>query len=239
MHSSMGSMSCYGLGNAVDITQLAVQQSISAMWNRHGEQLSLDELADCAILSKFYFSRVFRSATGTSPGRFLTAIRLFKTKNLLLETSLHVTDIAYRVGYSSLGTFTSRFTRSVGVSPGRYRAMAAMNLHAVPGKTCTRSAAATVSGNVLIPTVSPPMRIYVCAFRGSAFDGLPAACTVIDHAGRRTVALLSAPFIRENIHFVRTTRSRMRARSERVRTSWAACPKATGASTRSPWAPAT
>ncbi len=99
MHSSMGSMSCYGLGNAVDITQLAVQQSISAMWNRHGEQLSLDELADCAILSKFYFSRVFRSATGTSPGRFLTAIRLFKTKNLLLETSLHVTDIAYRVGY--------------------------------------------------------------------------------------------------------------------------------------------
>src|SRR3954470_17763587 len=113
----------------MDITHFATEQAISTMWNRYADPLSLDEIADSAILSKFYFSRVFRSLTGTSPGRFLSAIRLFKAKNLLLQTDLSVTQVAYGVGYNSLGTFTSRFTRSVGVPPGRYRAMSLAGEH--------------------------------------------------------------------------------------------------------------
>src|SRR3954453_10028451 len=109
--------------------QKAVEREISIMWDRYHEPLSLDAMAGSAFLSRFHFSRIFRSATGTSPGRFLAAIRLYKAKNLLLETDMSVTDIAYEVGYNSLGTFISRFTRSVGVPPSRYRWLAE---HGIP-----------------------------------------------------------------------------------------------------------
>src|SRR3954451_12345611 len=123
------------------------------MWSRYNEPLSLDEIADTPILSKFYFSRVFRSMTGTSPGRFLSAIRLFKAKHLLLQTPLSVTEIAYMVGYNSLGTFTSRFSRSVGDSPGRYRAKSQAGRHCLAGRARPVSAGSIgeVTGSVVVP----------------------------------------------------------------------------------------
>lgn len=168
----------------MDVTQLAVEAAIATMWNRYGEPLSLDEIADSAILSKFYFSRVFRSVTGTSPGRFLAAIRLFKAKNLLLETGQSVTDIAYTVGYNSLGTFTSRFTHSVGTSPGRYRAKSSADSHSLHERiTSARSdRLGEVRGSVLIPE-DEPMRVYVGAFASPIVEGAPAACAVLERSG--------------------------------------------------------
>jgi AraC-like DNA-binding protein len=172
----------------MDITRLAVEQAVSTMWTRYSEPLSLDELADSAILSKFYFSRVFRSVTGISPGRFLTAIRLFKAKNLLLETSSSVTDIAYHVGYNSLGTFTSRFARSVGISPGRYRAMSSANTHFL--RECERPALSrrlcAVSGSLVIPG-DERVRVYVGAFATPVVEGAAAACAVLDDSGSFTL----------------------------------------------------
>lgn len=105
-------------------TEVAIERSIKAMWNHHADPLSLGQLAETAFYSKFHYSRMFNEATGTSPGRFLAAIRLFMAKRHLLETAASVSDITYRVGYNSLGTFTSRFTRSVGIAPTRYRFLA-------------------------------------------------------------------------------------------------------------------
>jgi AraC family transcriptional regulator len=73
------------------------------------------------FVSRFHFSRMFADATGVTPGRFLTAVRLFEAKRLLLTTSLNVSDIVCSVGYSSVGTFTSRFSRAVGMTPTQYR----------------------------------------------------------------------------------------------------------------------
>jgi AraC family transcriptional regulator len=163
--------------------QTAVERTIDTMWRRYNEPLSLSDMADTAILSKFYFSRVFRSLTGTSPGRFLTAIRLTKAKRLLLETSLSVTEISYMVGYNSLGTFTSRFTRSVGVSPARYRAMSndgVMDLAPVPDHSRPSGA---VSGWLSVPEDAPPVRVYVGAFKDPIAQGLPSACDVTDGSG--------------------------------------------------------
>ena len=78
-------------------------------------------MARAAMFSKFHFSRIFRRVTGVSPGRFLSAIRLQEAKHLLVSTTLNVADISLRVGYNSVGTFSSRFTRSVGMSPTAYR----------------------------------------------------------------------------------------------------------------------
>jgi transcriptional regulator GlxA family with amidase domain len=91
------------------------------MWERYSEPLSLTDIARSAALSRFHFSRVFKEAMGVSPGQFLTAVRMHHAKHMLLATSMNVVDIAVAVGYSSLGSFTNRFTDSVGVTPGQFR----------------------------------------------------------------------------------------------------------------------
>ncbi|MFF4214495.1 helix-turn-helix transcriptional regulator [Streptomyces sp. NPDC001796] len=157
------------------------------MWNRYSEPLTLDDIADSAILSKFYFSRTFRAITGTSPGRFLAAIRLFRAKNLLLETTQNVTDIAYTVGYNSLGTFTSRFTRSVGTSPGRYRLLSQDGLHTLGGRPPHGDGHGTVTGSIRMPETDEPVRVYVGAFSSPLVEGFPVACDILDRSGRYTL----------------------------------------------------
>jgi AraC-like DNA-binding protein len=158
-----------------------VERAISTMWDHYSEPLSLDDIADTAILSKFYFSRVFRSVTGTSPGRFLTAVRLYKAKNLLLETSSSVTDIAYHVGYNSLGTFTTRFTRSVGVSPARFRSLSSRGMLPMPPAAVTAPHhRGTLHGKLTLPTTATPLRVYVGVFYTPIVEGLPVACDILD-----------------------------------------------------------
>jgi AraC-like DNA-binding protein len=167
--------------------QDAVERAIGTMWCRYHEPLSLLDLADSAILSRFYFSRVFRSITGTSPGRFLAAIRLYRAKNLLLESESSVTDISYRVGYNSTGTFTSRFTRSVGMSPTRYRQYA-QNGESAPWNEARQSyhkpGSCTVQGMLYLPPAPTPLRVYVGAFDSSIPDGAPSSCAIVDSAGQ-------------------------------------------------------
>jgi AraC-like DNA-binding protein len=98
-----------------------VLSAIRCIQERYAEPLTLAELASEVFISRFHFSRMFAEATGITPGRFLTAVRLFEAKRLLLTTSLNVSDIVCSVGYSSVGTFTSRFSRAVGMTPTQYR----------------------------------------------------------------------------------------------------------------------
>ncbi|WP_239003944.1 helix-turn-helix transcriptional regulator [Nocardia panacis] len=91
------------------------------MWENCGQQISLDNLADVAKYSKYYFVRRFHVETRCSPVRFLSAVRMARSKYMLATTSTNVSDIAHAVGYLSYGTFTSRFTESVGLSPAQYR----------------------------------------------------------------------------------------------------------------------
>ncbi len=99
----------------------AVLRAIELILERYFEPITLSALASEVYVSPFHFSRIFAKATGVTPGRFLTAVRLFEAKRLLLTTSLTVSDIVCSVGYSSVGTFTSRFLRSVGMTPTAYR----------------------------------------------------------------------------------------------------------------------
>ncbi|MFE4515795.1 helix-turn-helix transcriptional regulator [Kitasatospora sp. NPDC056783] len=184
--------------------QIAVERAIETMWKRYEEPLSLDEIANTAILSKFYFSRVFRNLTGTSPGRFLSAVRLHQAKTMLLETDLSVTEISYRVGYNSLGTFTSRFTRSVSLSPARYRALARAGLPERGGRPGAGAAHSdggrrtfAVNGSIRSPEAGQPVRIYIGAFREPIVQGRPVACEILDRPGPFT---LRAP---EGVWFIR------------------------------------
>jgi AraC-like DNA-binding protein len=91
------------------------------MRERPGHPFSLQELAEIAIMSASHFDRVFRDVVGVPPRLFLSALRLDAAKHLLLTTPLSVIDVCYEVGYDSLGTFTTRFTDFVGVTPSSLR----------------------------------------------------------------------------------------------------------------------
>jgi AraC-like DNA-binding protein len=164
----------------------AVLRAINIMWEKYDQPLSLSELAGEALFSRYYFSRIFRTETGTSPGRFLTAIRLFRAKNLLLETSLSVTDISYLVGYNSPGTFSSRFTLSVGMSPARFRHQARHGFRLAAWRPLEERNTGVVEFSGLLPATDIASRTYVGVF-GPPFQSAPIACTIFESSGRYRV----------------------------------------------------
>ncbi len=87
------------------------------------ELLTLNDYAEIAGISPFYFNRIFRSIIGVPPGEFATSVRFERAKHLLLTTPASITDICFEVGYSSIGTFSTRFKSLVGVSPASFRDM--------------------------------------------------------------------------------------------------------------------
>lgn len=95
----------------------AVERAIQIMHSHLREPLSLADLASAAYLSPAYFNRIFRRQIGIPPVEYLSALRLQTARRLLLATSLSVTDICFEVGYTSPGSFTTRFTQLAGLSP--------------------------------------------------------------------------------------------------------------------------
>ncbi len=89
---------------------------------RYADQLDVDDLAAVAGLSRAHFSREFRRAFGESPHAYLLTRRLERAAALLRTTDHSVAEICFSVGLSSLGSFTTSFKRTYGVTPTAYRA---------------------------------------------------------------------------------------------------------------------
>jgi AraC-like DNA-binding protein len=88
---------------------------------RYAEPLDLDALAGAAHVSKYHFARCFAEAYGETPLRYLTRRRIERAQDLLRSANLTVTEVCMLVGFSSLGSFSSRFRDIVGESPTEYR----------------------------------------------------------------------------------------------------------------------
>jgi len=82
-------------------------------------------LAERAYLSRFHFGRVFRRVVGEPPGEMERRLRLERAAHALRATSEGVTGIAFDAGYDSLEGFSRAFRRAYGLSPSRFRALAA------------------------------------------------------------------------------------------------------------------
>ncbi len=95
----------------------AIENAIKVMHAHLHERLTLADLASAAYLSPYHFNRVFHQVVGVPPGEYLAGLRLQMARRLLLTTSLSVTDICFEVGYTSPGSFTTRFTQLVGLPP--------------------------------------------------------------------------------------------------------------------------
>lgn len=89
---------------------------------RYFEPLGVEDLARAAGLSRAHFSREFRRAYGESPHAYLLTRRLERAAALLRATDRSVADICLSVGLQSIGSFTTSFTHTYGVSPTAYRA---------------------------------------------------------------------------------------------------------------------
>jgi AraC-like DNA-binding protein len=89
---------------------------------RFFEPLDVDDMASAAGLSRAHFSREFRRAFGEAPHQYLLTRRLERAASLLRMTDRSVADVCFSVGLQSVGSFTSSFTRTYGVSPTAYRA---------------------------------------------------------------------------------------------------------------------
>jgi AraC-like DNA-binding protein len=89
---------------------------------RYFEPLGVDDLARAAGLSRAHFSRAFRRAFGESPHAYLLTRRLERAAALLRSTDRSIADVCLSVGLQSIGSFTTSFTRTYGMSPTVYRA---------------------------------------------------------------------------------------------------------------------
>ena len=88
----------------------------------YARPLDVPAMARAALMSPAHFSRRFREAYGETPYGYLRTRRVERAMALLRRGDLPVTEVCLEVGFTSLGSFTSTFTRLVGTAPGAYRA---------------------------------------------------------------------------------------------------------------------
>ena len=165
----------------------AVDQAVNCMWQRYSDPLSLADMAHSAMLSRFHFARAFKEQTGVSPGRFLAAIRIYRAKRMLLIGTMSVAGVSSAVGYSSLGSFTSHFTDSVGISPSRFRHASRHDWASVCGMLPDSPVAeGAAMGTVRLPEGYAVARVYVGIFDSRILQRRPQAATVLDMTSQRT-----------------------------------------------------
>ena len=87
----------------------------------YAQPLNVEALARDAHMSAGHLSRQFKQAYGESPYSYLMTRRIERAMALLRRGELSVTEVCFAVGCSSLGTFSTRFTELVGMSPSAYR----------------------------------------------------------------------------------------------------------------------
>lgn len=90
--------------------------------DRHfADDLDLTQLAAVAMISKYHFHRLFTATYGRTPAAYLSERRIERAQDLLRATNLTVTEVCHAVGFSSLGSFSSRFREIVGETPSEFQ----------------------------------------------------------------------------------------------------------------------
>jgi len=103
------------------IEPLSVKRARTYIAEHAEDDLSLARIAKAVNVSANYFSTLFKQATGLNFAEYVARVRVEKTKNLLLNPNLRISEIAFEVGFQSLSQFNRSFRRVAGVSPKEYR----------------------------------------------------------------------------------------------------------------------
>jgi len=102
--------------------------------DRHyAEPLDLEVMARAAGLSKFHFHRLFAATYGITPAAYVSRRRVERAQDLLRATNLTVTEVCHAVGFSSLGSFSSKFKEIVGETPRQFQQRWGASAPRIPG----------------------------------------------------------------------------------------------------------
>jgi AraC family transcriptional regulator len=122
-YSSLGGDPFRGARGSNGLDERRLQRAIDYIHANLTKEITVENLAAAASLSRFHFSRMFKAVTGQSPQRFIGRLRLELSKSLLMQ-GRSIADVAHDCGFSSESNFVRSFRRVTGVTPGRYRALA-------------------------------------------------------------------------------------------------------------------
>lgn len=100
---------------------IAIRRVRDRIDREYAQPLNVEGLARDAFMSAGHLSREFRRIYQESPYSYLMTRRIERAMTLLRRGDLSVTEICFAVGFSSLGTFSTRFSELVGVAPSVYR----------------------------------------------------------------------------------------------------------------------
>jgi len=107
---------------APDVSALRMlRQARDRIDRDYAEAVGIPALAAAAGYSTTHFIRAFRAAYGETPGAYRTRRRVERACELLRSVNLSVTEICHTVGFTSLGSFSARFSGLMGQSPSAYR----------------------------------------------------------------------------------------------------------------------
>ena len=98
-----------------------IYKAVDYIKRNYSSKLTLQEISDYLFISRQYFCRIFKEATGQTPGGYITFVRVEESKKLLRNPAINIIDIPNLVGLESQSYFTKIFKKETGVTPGRYR----------------------------------------------------------------------------------------------------------------------
>ncbi len=98
-----------------------MHKAVSYMRENLSQRVTLEGLAAQVSLSRSYLSTIFKSELGRTFTDYINTMRIEKSKEYLLNTSLSLVEISDLVGYSDQSYFTKKFVKQTGMSPGQYR----------------------------------------------------------------------------------------------------------------------
>lgn len=105
-----------------EVNQISVIETLLPYIHEHiQEELRIENLAKQAMMSNYYFIRVFKKHTGMSPHEYIVNYRLQCAKYLLIHTDMSIKDICFEIGFSSESVFCASFRKNIGISPAAYR----------------------------------------------------------------------------------------------------------------------
>jgi AraC-like DNA-binding protein len=117
----------------VDPAELAhLRRARDLLDREYARPLDVPTMAREALMSPSHFSRQFREAYGETPYGYLQTRRVERAMALLRRGDRSVTEVCFEVGFTSLGSFSSTFTRLVGEPPSAYRERDHASLAPVP-----------------------------------------------------------------------------------------------------------
>jgi AraC-like DNA-binding protein len=99
----------------------------------YAEPLDLARIAAEAGLSRWHFHRLFSATYGVTPAAYLSERRVERAQDLLRATNLTVTEVCHAVGFSSLGSFSSRFKEVTGETPSAFQQRWGSQAPRIPG----------------------------------------------------------------------------------------------------------